>query len=85
MSKVFIALDLLEVHNRRRASARLLEDRLQLSAALGGVGARLMKRWLFNLAAALSLLLSIAAAAAWATSYAQPAGWRLSGPHTQRT
>ena len=36
-----------------------------------------MKRWLFNLAAALSLLLSLAAAAAWATSYARPPGWRL--------
>jgi hypothetical protein len=36
-----------------------------------------MKRWSFNLAAALSLLLSIAAAAAWAMSYAQPPGWRL--------
>src|SRR5688500_20195301 len=38
-----------------------------------------MKRWLFNLAAALSLLLSIAAAGAWAMSYAQPPGWRLIG------
>src|SRR5688572_8967239 len=38
-----------------------------------------MKRWLFNLAAVLSLLLSIAAAAAWAMSYARPPGWRLSG------
>lgn len=37
-----------------------------------------MKRWLFNLAAALSLLLSMAAAAAWAMSYARP-GWRLIG------
>jgi hypothetical protein len=36
-----------------------------------------MKRWLFNLAAALSLLLSLAAAAAWVTSYARPPGWRL--------
>jgi hypothetical protein len=36
-----------------------------------------MKRWLFNLAAALSLLLSTAAAAAWAMSYARPPGWRL--------
>ena len=36
-----------------------------------------MKRWLFNLAAALSLLLSLAAAAAWAMSYARPPGWRL--------
>src|SRR5687768_18290906 len=39
---------------------------------------RLMKRWLFNLAAALSLLLSVAAVAAWAMSYARP-GWRLIG------
>ena len=38
-----------------------------------------MKRWLFNLAAALSLLLSIAGAAAWAMSYARPPGWRLIG------
>ena len=38
-----------------------------------------MKRWVFNLAAALSLLLSIAAAAAWAMSYARPPGWRLIG------
>src|SRR5688500_1530049 len=38
-----------------------------------------MKRWLFNLAASLSLLLSIAAAAAWAMSYARPPGWRLIG------
>jgi hypothetical protein len=38
-----------------------------------------MKRWLFNLAAALSLLLSIAAAAAWATSHARPSGWWLIG------
>src|SRR5688500_5290814 len=38
-----------------------------------------MKRWLFNLATALSLLLSIAAAAAWAMSYARPPGWRLIG------
>jgi hypothetical protein len=38
-----------------------------------------MKRWLFNLAAALSLLLSIAAATAWALSYARPPGWRLIG------
>ena len=38
-----------------------------------------MKRWLFNLAAALSLLLSVAAAAAWAMSHARPAGWRLIG------
>ena len=38
-----------------------------------------MKRWLFNLAAALSLLLSLAASAAWAMSYARPSGWRLIG------
>ena len=38
-----------------------------------------MRRWLSNLAAALSLLLSIAAAAAWAMSYARPPGWRLIG------
>ena len=38
-----------------------------------------MKRWLFNLAATLSVLLSIAAAAAWAMSYARPPGWRLIG------
>jgi hypothetical protein len=36
-----------------------------------------MKRFLFNLAAALSLLLSIAAAVALATSYARPLDWRL--------
>ncbi len=38
-----------------------------------------MKRWLFNLAAALSLLLSIAAAAAWAMSYARAPSCRLIG------
>jgi hypothetical protein len=38
-----------------------------------------MKRWLFNLVAALSLLLSIAAATAWAMSYARTSGWRLIG------
>ena len=38
-----------------------------------------MKRWLFNLAAAFSLLLSLAAAAAWAMSYAQPLDWHLLG------
>ena len=38
-----------------------------------------MKRWLFNFAAVLSLLLSLAAAAAWATSYAWPPGWHLIG------
>ena len=36
-----------------------------------------MKRWLFTLVAALSLLLSLAASAAWATSYVRPRGWRL--------
>lgn len=35
------------------------------------------RRWLFQLAAALSLLLSLAAAAAWAMSYARPRGWHL--------
>jgi hypothetical protein len=38
-----------------------------------------MKRWLLNLAAALSLLLSLTAAASWATSYARPLDWRLLG------
>jgi hypothetical protein len=38
-----------------------------------------MMRWVFNLTAALSLLLSLAAAAAWATSYAQEPVWRLIG------
>jgi hypothetical protein len=38
-----------------------------------------MKRWLFNLAAALSLLLSLAASVAWAMSYAQSPRWRLIG------
>ena len=38
-----------------------------------------MKRWLFNLTAALSLLLSIAAAATWAMSYARTPAWRLLG------
>ncbi len=38
-----------------------------------------MKRRLFKLAAALSLLLSLAAAAAWAMSHARPTGWRLIG------
>ena len=38
-----------------------------------------MKRWLFNLAATLSLLLSIATAVAWAMSYARTPGWRLIG------
>ena len=42
-----------------------------------------MRRWplvgrrSFDLAAALSLLLSVAAAAAWAMSHARPPGWRL--------
>jgi hypothetical protein len=38
-----------------------------------------VKRWLFTLAAGLSLLLSLAAAAAWVLSYARPPGWRLIG------
>ncbi len=38
-----------------------------------------MQRWLFHLAAALSLLLSLAAAAAWAMSYARPHDWHLLG------
>ena len=38
-----------------------------------------MKRWLFNLAAAFSLLLSLSAVAAWATSHTQSPGWRLIG------
>lgn len=38
-----------------------------------------MKRWLFDLAAALSLLLSLGAASAWVMSHARPPGWRLIG------
>ena len=38
---------------------------------------QLMKRWLFNLVAAVSLLLSLTAAAGWAMSYARPLDWRL--------
>src|SRR5688500_12696300 len=38
-----------------------------------------MKRWLFNLVAAVSLLLSLAAAAAWAMSYARLLDWHLLG------
>jgi hypothetical protein len=38
-----------------------------------------MKRWPFNLAAALSLLLSLAASVAWVTSYARPLDWYLLG------
>ena len=38
-----------------------------------------MTRWLFTLAAALSLLLSLAATLAWAMSYARPPGWCLIG------
>jgi hypothetical protein len=38
-----------------------------------------MKRWLFSLAAALSLLLSISAAVAWPVSHTRPPGWRLIG------
>ena len=47
--------------------------------ALDSAEPRLMKRWLFNFAAALSLLLSLAAATAWAMSWARPPGWRLIG------
>ena len=36
-----------------------------------------MKRWLFNIAAAFSLLLCLAATAAWVVSYAGPPRWRL--------
>jgi hypothetical protein len=36
-----------------------------------------MRRWLFNVAAAFSLLLSLAAAVAWAMSYAEPRDWHL--------
>ena len=42
-------------------------------------GPDLMKRRLFTLVAAASLLLSLAAAAAWAVSYARPCDWRLLG------
>jgi hypothetical protein len=38
-----------------------------------------MKRRLFNLAAAASLLLSLTAAVAWAMSYARPLDWHLLG------
>lgn len=38
-----------------------------------------MKRWLFHVTAALSLLLSLTAAAAWAVSYARPLEWHLLG------
>ena len=38
-----------------------------------------MKRWLFHLVAAVSLLLSLTAAAAWAMSYARPLDWHLVG------
>lgn len=38
-----------------------------------------MKRWLFSVAAALSLLMSLAAAAAWALSYTRPRDWHLLG------
>jgi len=38
-----------------------------------------MKRRLFNLVAAVSLLLSLAAAAGWAMSYARPLDWHLLG------
>jgi hypothetical protein len=36
-----------------------------------------MKRWLFNLVAAVWLMLSLTAAAAWAMSYARPLDWHL--------
>ena len=36
-----------------------------------------MKRWLFNVVAAASLLLSLLAAAAWAMSHVRPLDWRL--------
>ena len=36
-----------------------------------------MTRWLFGFTAALSVVLSLAASAAWAMSYARPSGWRL--------
>lgn len=38
-----------------------------------------MKRWVLNIAAALSLLLSLTASAAWAMSYARPFEWHLLG------
>ena len=38
-----------------------------------------MKRWLFNLVAAVSLLLLLTAATAWAISYARPLDWHLLG------
>jgi hypothetical protein len=38
-----------------------------------------MKRWSFNLAASISLLLSLAAAAAWAMSHARAPHWGLLG------
>ncbi|HYO78665.1 MAG TPA: hypothetical protein VE010_19550 [Thermoanaerobaculia bacterium] len=38
-----------------------------------------MKRWLFNVTVALSLLLSLTAAAAWAVSHARPLDWHLLG------
>jgi hypothetical protein len=38
-----------------------------------------MKRWLFNLVGALSLLLLLTAAAAWAMSYARPLDWHPLG------
>jgi hypothetical protein len=38
-----------------------------------------MKQWLFNLVAAVSLLLLLSAVAAWAMSYARPLDWHLLG------
>ena len=40
---------------------------------------QLMKRWLFNLVAAVSLLLLLTAATAWAISHARPLDWHLLG------
>src|SRR5918997_293998 len=54
----------------------MLADYLERDAAWGP---QLMKRWLFNLVAAVSLLLSLTAAAAWAMSYARPLDWHLLG------
>src|SRR5919112_3698768 len=45
----------------------------------GAWGPQLMKRRLFNLVAAVSLLLSLTAAAAWAMSYARTLDWHLLG------
>ena len=42
-------------------------------------GPQLMKRWLFNLVAAVSLLLLLTTAVAWLMSYARPLDWHLLG------